>query len=198
MTVGDSMDKLAYMTPPFESEIRAQLIRVLSGALRQTPEPAQIRLPARDAHASFRPPQGADMLALCGLDFGSLYGALLMESVRAVNDWLLFDFSPAFCSALVDCVNRTLPKPEPADETHAQNRMRVLARHSGEGCPDLPACKRALVLALVAGESPAAYRRAEQAALTLFHTIPPRERGALLPQCGALGGALRRLLTHSR
>ena len=149
------MDKLAYMTPPFESEIRAQLIRVLGAALRQPPEPAQIRLPARDAHASFRPPQGSDAITLVTLDFGFLYGAPLLDSVRVVNGWLLFDFSPAFCSALVDCINRTLPEPTSEDETHAENRMRALARHSGEGCPDLTAFRRALVLALVAGESPA-------------------------------------------
>ena len=192
------MDKLAYMTPPYESEIRVQLVRVLGGALRQAPEAAQIRLPARDAHASFRPPQGADARALAALDFGTLYGAPLLQSVRVVNGWLLFDFSPAFCSALVDHINRTLPEPEHKDETHAENRMRVLTRHSGEGCPDSPVFRRALVLALVSGESPAAYRRAERAAQALFHTIPPRERVSLLPRCGALSGALWRLLTHSR
>ena len=186
------------MKPPYESEIRAQLVCVLGGALRQMPEDAQIRLPARDAHASFRPPQGADASALAALDFGSLYGAPLCDSVRVVNGWLLFDFSPAFCSAMVEHINRTLPEPTSEDETHAENRMRALARHSGEGCPDLTAFRRALVLALVAGESPAAYRKAERAALTLFHTIPARDRGALYTHCGALGGALWRLLTHSR
>ena len=186
------------MKPPYESEIRAQLVCVLGGALRQMPEDAQIRLPARDAHASFRPPQGVDAQALATLDFGSLYGAPLCDSVRVVNGWLLFDFSPAFCSAMVEHINRTLPEPVRTDETHAENRMRVLARHSGEGCPDLPAFHRALVLSLVAGESPAAYRKAEHAAQVLFHTIPPRERIALLPRSGALGGALWRLLTYSR
>ena len=99
---------------------------------------------------------------------------------------------------MVEHINRTLPEPVRTDETHAENRMRVLARHSGEGCPDLPAFHRALVLSLVAGERPAAYRKAEHAAQVLFHTIPPRERIALLPRSGALGGALWRLLTYSR
>lgn len=186
------------MKPPYESEIRAQLVCVLSGAFRQMPEDAQIRLPARDAHASFRPPQGADAQALAALNFGSLYGAPLLDSVRVVNGWLLFDFSPVFCSALVDHINRALPEPKSEDETHAENRMRVLARHSGEGCPDLTVFHRALVLSLIAGKSPAARRKAEFAAQALFHTIPPRERIALLPRCGALGGALWRLLAHSR
>ena len=192
------MDKLAYMTPPYESEIRAQLARVLSGALRQSPEPAQIRLPARDAHASFHPPQGVDASTLTTEDFGLLYGAPLLERVRLVNGWLLFDVSPAFCSALVDHICRTLPEPEPKDETPAINRMRVLARHGGAGCPDIPALQRALILSLVAHESPAAYRRAEAAAITLFHTIPPRDRMEPLSRCGALGGALWRMLTYSR
>ena len=190
------MDKLAYMTPPYESEIRAQIVSVLGGALGQSPEAARIRLPAKMAHASFRPPQGADANALAALNFGALYGAPLMNQVRVVNGWLLFDFSPAFCSALVDEINRTLPAPDATNETHAQNRMRALARHAGTGCPDVPAFHHALVLSLVAHESPAAYRRAERAALTLFHTIAPQDRPALLSRCGALGGALWRLLHH--
>jgi hypothetical protein len=190
------MDKLAYMTPPYESEIRAQLVRVLGGALGQPPEAARIRLPARMAHASFRPPMGADVNALAALDFGVLYGTPLVDQVRVVNGWLLFDFTPAFFSALVDEITRSLPAPDATNETHAQNRMRVLARHEGTGCPAVPAFHRALVLSLVAHESPAAYRRAEHAAKTLFHTIAPRERAALLSHCGALGGALWRLLLH--
>lgn len=195
LTASTRMDKLAYMTPPYESEIRTQIVSVLGGALGQTPEAARIRLPAKLAHASFRPPIGADLNALAALDFGALYGAPLVSSVRVVNGWLLFDFSPAFFSALVDEINRSLPAPDTTDETHAQNRMRVLARHEGTGCPDFPAFHRALVLSLVAHESPAAYRKAEHAAKTLFHTFAPRERAALFSHCGALGGALWRLLT---
>lgn len=186
------------MIPPYESEIRSQLVRVLGGALPQPPQAAQVRLPAREAHASFRPPQGTDARSLSTLDFGSLYGAPLVGSIRVVNGWLLFDFSPAFLSAMVDQIHRTLPAPQKEDETHAENRMRVLARHEGKGCPDLPALQRALVLALVAGESPAAYRRAERAALSLFHTLPPQKRIGLFPHCGAVGGALWRLLSYSR
>ena len=192
------MDKLAYMTPPYESDIRAQLVRVLGGALGQTPDAKRIRMPARGAHASYRPPEGTDVFALAALDFGSLYGARLVGAVGVVNGWLLFDFSPAFCSTLVDEINRSLPAPDATNETHAQNRMRVLARHEGTGCLDHPAFHRALMLSLVAHESPASYRRAEHAAETLFHTIPPRERPALIARSGALGGALLRLLTCSR
>ncbi len=185
------------MTPPYESEIRAQIVRVLGGALGQTPEAARIRLPAKMAHASFRPPMGTDVNALAALDFGALYSAPLVDSVRVVNGWLLFDFTTAFFNALVDEINRSLPEPDTTGETHAQNRMRVLARHEGTGCPDVTALHRALVLSLVAHESPAAYRRTEHAAKTLFHTIAPRERAALFSHCGALGGALWRLLSHA-
>jgi hypothetical protein len=105
------MDKLAYMTPPYESEIRAQLVSVLGGALGQSPEAARIRLPAKMAHASFRPPEGVDVFALAALAFGSLYGARLVGAVRVVNGWLLFDFSPDFFRALVE-------EPETATAHH--------------------------------------------------------------------------------
>ena len=184
------------MKPPFESDIRAQIRRVLGGALPDAPA-SRIHLPARDAHASVHLPQGADAAALAALDFGLLYGAQLVSSVREVNGWLLFTFSSAFFSALVDEIHRLLPAPESAFDSLAQNRMYVLSRHGGTGCPDHDAFHRALILATVAHESKAALARAEQAALTLFHTIPPRIRPALLSRCGALGGAILRLLACS-
>ena len=186
------------MKPLYESEIRARLAEKLGGALGETPAARSIRLPARDAHASVRPQQTAALSALVSLDYGRLYGAPLVARVREVSGWLLFDFSPAFFSALVDEVNLAMPEPEAADETHAENRMRVLSLHSGAGCPDLPAFHRALLLALAAHQSSAAYRQAERAARMLFHKISVRERPALLPQCGALGGAILRLLSSSR
>ena len=188
------MDKLAYMKPPYESEIRAQLVRVLGGALREAPDARSLRLPARDAHVSFRPPHGVDPGPLAALDFGALNGVPLVERVRVVNGWLLFDLSPAFFSALVDEINRSCPVPALAHDTHAENRMRLVCRHPGAGCPDIASFHRALMLALAAHESSAAYARAERAALSLFHEIPPRDRPALLSDCGALGGAMLRLL----
>ena len=183
------------MKPPFESEIRAQIRRVLGGALPNAPV-SRIHLPARDAHASVHLPQGADADALAALDYGSLYGAQLIESVRVVNGWLLFTFSPTFFDALVEEIRRLLPAPETAFDTLAQNRMYVLSRHDGTGCPDQDAFHRALILATVAHENKATLARAEQAALSLFHTIPPRIRPALFSRCGALGSAMLRLLAN--
>ena len=188
------MDKLAYMISPYESEIRARIAETLGTAL-ENPIPARsIHLPARNAHASVHPPQGKSTESLLRCDYGSLYGATLVESVRVVNGWLLLDFSPAFFSALVEEIDRSLPAPDTSGETHAQNRMRALSRHEGTGCPEIPSFKSALLLALTAHESAAAYRRAERAALKLFHDIPVRERPALFRQCGAFGGAILRLL----
>jgi len=186
------------MVPPYESEIRARLAEALERALGTAIDARRIRLPARAAHASFRPPQGAAPAPSAAPDCGPLYGAPLVERVRAVNGWLLFDLSPAFFSALVTEVNAALPAPETAGETHAENRMRALARHEGSGCPDHPAFHRALIEAVAAHESPAALRRAERAAKTLFHAVAPIERPALLSRCGALGGALWRLLFAAR
>ena len=181
------------MKPPFESEIRAQILRVLGGAALLPPA-ARVHLPARDAHASIRLPAGTSAQAVLALDFGALYGAQLVSSLRVVNGWLLFDFSPDFFCALVERVNQTLPLPSSDEGNHAINRMLSLQRHSGSGCPDHPAFHRALLLAVVASASSAARQKAERAAETLFHTIAPKDRPPLLPSCGALGGALARLL----
>ena len=188
------MDKLAYMIPPYESEICTRIAETLGTAL-ENPLPARsIHLPARNAHASVHPQRDGKIDRLLALDYGSLYGAKLVETTRVVNGWLLLDFSPAFFSALVDEINASVPAPDTSGETHAQNRMYVLSRHEGTGCPEIPSFYRALLLALTAHESAAAYRRAERAVLTLFHDIPARERPALFRQCGAFGGAILRLL----
>jgi hypothetical protein len=76
--------------------------------------------------------------------------------------------------------------------------MLTLARHGGTGCPDHPAFRRALLHAIAARNGAAAYRRATQAAETLFSTIPPLARPSYMSECGALGGALARLLSISR
>ena len=187
---------LNHMTSPYESEIRARITHALSAA-QAGAAVSRVHLPARDAHASVHVPAGADVSALLAIDDGSRYGAPLVSSVRLLNGWLLFTFSPEFFTALVDEINRTLPLPDETSETYAENRMRVLARHEGADCPNIHVFHRALALALVAHESAAARHRAERAALTLFHTIPPRERPALLARCGALGGAMLRLLSAS-
>ena len=185
------------MKPLYESELTAKLSRVLCAA-NIVAQNTRVHLPARDAHASVHVSAGLDASKVLSLDYGSLYGTPLVGSVRLVNGWLLFTFTQEFFSALVDEINRTLPLQDEKIETCAENRMRALARHEGTGCLDKAAFHRALMLALVAHESAAAYKRAERAALTLFHTIPPRERPALIARCGALGGAMLRLLSNSR
>lgn len=184
------------MTPPYESEIRAQITRALSAA-QPSAAVSRVHLPARDAHASVHAPAGLDASKLLSIDYGSLYGAPLVTYARLLNGWLLFSFPPEFFSALVDEINRTLPLQDEANETHAENRMRALARHEGADCPEEAAFYRALLFALTAHESAAARHRAERAALTLFHAIPARERPALLARCGAFGGAMLRLLSFS-
>lgn len=186
------------MVEPFDSEIRARMAEALGSAFGTIIAARRIHLPARAADASFRPPQGASPASVQPADFGALYGVPLVEQIRIVNGWLLFTFSGAFFDALAARVNETLPLPADDGGVYAVNRMLAIARHDGSGCPDVPAARRALLLAVTAHESRAAYRRATQAALTLFHNIPPRDRGALLSNSGALGGALARLLYQTR
>ena len=195
---GETCGYTCGMVPPFESEIRDCLAGTLGGVFGTAVAPRRIRLSARAADASFRPPQGASPASAEAADFEPLYGARLVERIRVVNGWLLFTFSHAFFDALTARVNETLPLPAHDGGVYAVNRMLALARHTSSGCPDFPAARRALLLGVSAHESRAAYGRAVQAALTLFHAVPPRERGACLSESGALGGALARLLFASR
>ena len=183
------------MESSFDNDMKAALAEALGSALGLVVDAEKIHMPARAAHASFRPPQGVAPDAACTADYGLLYGAQLVSQVRLVNGWLLFDFSPDFFSALVERVNQTLPLPSSDEGNHAINRMLALMRHSGSGCPDLASFHRTLILAVAAYSSRAAYHKAELATESLFHTIAPKDRPLLLPSCGALGGALARLLT---
>ncbi|MCE5190040.1 MAG: hypothetical protein LLF75_12790 [Eubacteriales bacterium] len=182
------------MISSFDREIRTQIAAALSGALGVAVETRSVRLPARQSDAGVSIPHGCDGARAQRADFGSLWGAPLVSSVHPFNGWLLFTFSDAFFDSLVARINASLPLPENDGGSRAVNRMLALGRHGGEGCPSVPALKRALLEALQAGRSPAAYRRAARAVETMFHTVPPRERPAILPRSGALGNALARLL----
>ncbi|MPM34495.1 hypothetical protein SDC9_81078 [bioreactor metagenome] len=186
------------MVPSFDNDMKAALAKALDHAPGFPVDAQKIRLPARAAHASYRPPQDVSPDAACPSHYGSLYGVPWVDRVRLVNGWMLFDFSPVFFSALVERINQTLPLPSSDEGSHGINRMLALARHSGSGCPDIPAFHRTLILAVAAVNSRAAYRRADLAVESLFHSIPPKERCLLLPSCGSLGGALARLLCASQ
>ncbi len=186
------------MIPSFDSDIRARLAEAVGAALGTTADARKIRLPARSADASFRPPQGVDPADALNVDFGLFWGAPLVAGVQVVNGWLLFQFSAAFYSALVSRINADLPLPAEDGGEHVINRMLALARHEGDGCPDLPAMHRALLFGIAAYQSSAARKKAVQAAESLFSSVSPRERPALLSRSGALGGALARLLFLAR
>ena len=186
------------MMPLFHRDIRIRLAEVLGDAFEVAVGERSIHLPARQADASVHVPSGCDPARALSADYGSLYGAPLVSSVRLHNGWLLFAFSDAFFSSLVEQANAVLALPADDGGNHAVNRLLALGRHDGEGCPPLPAFRRALLEAASANESIAAYHRAERAVETLFHPIPPRERPALMDCCGAYARALARLLASSR
>ena len=186
------------MMPSFDRDIRTRLAEALGGALGTAVGERAVRLPTRSADASAHLPPGFDPAPALSSDYGSLWGAPLVSGVRLENGWLLFTLSDALFDALVVQVNASLPLPENDGGEHALNRLLVLGRHGGEGCPALPPFRRALLDAICASQSPAAYRRAVRAAETLFHSIPPRERPALLDRSGAYARALARLLGSVR
>lgn len=186
------------MIPSFDRDIRIRLAETLGGALGAAVGECSIRLPARRADASAHLPLGCDPAHALRADYGSLYDAPLVSSVRLVNGWLLFDCTDALFSALVERVNASLPLPENDGGSHVVNRLLALGRHGGECCPALPPFRRAFLEAICANQSPAAFRRAVRAAETLFHAIPPRERPALMDRSGAYARALARLLVCIR
>ena len=186
------------MMPLFDREIRIRLAEALGGALGTAVSERAVRLPARSADASAHLPPGFDPVSALSADYGLLWGAPLVSNVRFENGWLLFTLSDALFDALVGQINATLPLPEDDDGEHALNRLLMLGRHGGEGCPALPSFRRALLDAICVNQSPAAYRRAVRAAETLFRPIPPRERPALLDCSGAYARALARRLGNVR
>jgi hypothetical protein len=179
-----------------ESEIRSCLAESVSRAAGLSFDASNVHLPARHAAASLRLPNDAPPF-LPETVFATLYGAEMIESCRLVNGWLLFELRDAFYNALTEHVNAELPPPESDLERHAINRMRVLARHGGTGCPNVRALQRALLLCVCAGKNRAALEKAEQAVSSMFRSIPPKNRPALFEQCGALGSACARLLFYA-
>ncbi|HWP21922.1 MAG TPA: hypothetical protein VN417_04180 [Candidatus Cryosericum sp.] len=181
------------MVNRFENEIRFSLAEAACGAYSFRFDASRLHLPARHAAASLRLPNGTPDSPAQAIS-ARLYGVELIESCRVVNGWLLFELSRAFYDALTEQVNAELPPPASDLGRHALNRMLVLARHEGTGCPNIAALQRALLLCVCAGKSPASLLRAERATRTLFHSIEPNQRPALLNASGALGNACARLL----
>lgn len=180
-----------------ESEIRAAIAGTLSRASGLCFDPGGVHIPARHAAASVHLPIGPAAFAVSPADFPALFGAPLVSGCRTVNGWLLLDFTDLFYDALVRRTIKSLPDADFGIRDPAINRMLVLARHGGSGCPRVPSLQRALLLALSAQKSAAAFRRASRAAETMLHALSPRERPALLDKCGALGNALARLLSYA-
>jgi len=180
------------MSQTLENEIRSALSASVVFPDGTHPSDAAFCMPARHAAASLRPPPGT--LASCAPAAG-FHGAPLLQDARMAGGWMLFDFSGAFYDALTQRALETLPAAGYAMQDHAINRMFVLSRHGGGGCPRVPSVQRALLLCVLAHQSAAAYARAAHAVKSMLYSVPPRERPALMETCGALGGACARLLS---
>ena len=130
-------------------------------------------------------------------DFPRLFGAPLLSSLARQGDWVLGELSDAFYSACIDEIRTVLPPVWEDDGRLVQNRLLLLASHSGEGCPVVPAVQRTLLLCLCAADSFGACFRAEQACLGMLHDLPPRDRTDVLCQIGPLADACARLLKNA-
>lgn len=182
------------MSRTLENEIRGALSSAALSAGVCLPA-AAFRIPARGADAGARLPDGA---TLSREPEAVLFGAPLVKRTRVTGGWLLVDFSGAFYDALALQALETIPAVQDAAQEHAVNRMLVLSRHGGSGCPRVVSLQRALLLCTLAHQGGAACARAERAAETMLHAVPPRERPALIETCGALGGACAKLLSSAK
>lgn len=190
------------MKPEFHTQLAAALAAGLTRALGEPVPASAVRLPARHAAAScavLSRACHAQALAAQLTDaretlFPPVCGVQPVACVQAENGWLLFTLRDEFYTAAVRCVQAALPRAADDCGCHVLNRMRALARFGGTDCPSEPRIQRALLLTLLAPDSPARFRAAQRALLTLSHDRPPRERQALLLRCGGVGDAAARLL----
>ncbi len=157
-----------------------------------------VHLPSRNSAASVHIPYRLPMRKFSADIFPSAFGVPLVSSCRTVDSWLLIDFCDSFYDALVERVCAMLPAADADTESHVVNKLNALARHDGSGCPRVPSFQRALLLSLAAQKGLGAHALAYRACETMLHSVPPRERPALLEQSGALGDALSRLLYSAK
>lgn len=186
------------MKHTLDKEIRHILADALSHEAGVEFDADSVHLPSRNSAASAHIPYRLPVREFSANIFPPAFGTPFVSSCRTVGGWLLIDFYDSFYDILVERVRAVLPAADTGTESHAVNKLNALARHGGSGCPHIFSLQRALLLALTAQKSPGAYAIAYRACETMLHSVPPRERPALLEQSGALGDALSRLLSSAK
>ena len=153
-----------------------------------------VRIPSREA----------DVSCPCFVNGGpdvqqtvrELENSLIPEvaGIREKNGWLLMDLSPQFYDSAVRSLAET--EGRVVTETYCYQKMRMLTRYPGKGCPCNRDVQRALLLALVASEEPsgAHLEQAERALLTMAYPTEPEKRTELLSCCGDVARAAINLL----
>lgn len=181
--------------------LRESIARGVSLALGREIGPERVRVPARGAEAGLALWEPADLAAWHARGetvtpselFNAVCGADAILSLREENGWLLFGLSDAFYDALIAWA-RELPLPKDDMGSLALNRMLVLKRHGGVGCPHAGSIRNALWLTACAYEGLTALSRAEEALLSMWDGIVPAERAEIMNGCGEMADAACRLL----
>lgn len=155
--------------------------------------PEQIRLPGKRYAAGFYDPEGRLPDDCAG---GELLGVPLVQAVVHQGNWACFTLTDVFYARCVAYVQERLPLPEEDGNCFILNRMLALSRKGGTGCGCPPEGKvqRALWLLLGGEESPAIRRAGEEAFLSMTLHLPPRNRQALLNECGDMADACARMI----
>lgn len=197
--------------------VRENLARGIGKAFAFSPDEIHIQCPGRGCGAVCAIPliknidaqQAADTLNKRSSEyFGTLFCVPFVETVRAENGHLLFDFTADFYTAAMAHTLETyppvpdLPIPENRVE-YALWRMRMLSRKGEHACPNDSSVQAALFLALGIPERANDERLMRlrltdtaEAVLSMSHHLPPAERPALLNRCGSVAEAVQRLLHY--
>lgn len=134
------------------------------------------------------------------------YGEPLIDSIFCSRGHLCFVLTKRFYNAAVKRVIASYPLPplipNPSGAAqYACDRMLMLARKSGSGCPDNPPARRALWLAFGIPEAAGCPRRlrsrlneAAEALLAFPRSVAPRMRPHLANESGEAAGCAARLL----
>lgn len=177
-------------------ELLEALAQGLNDALFLALDAKRIRMPSRDADASAYLPDASRALPPCAC-MPDVFGTPPLAAWEKRNDRLLMTFSDALMDAIVTRVNETLPSAQNGYDDPVLSRMLLLSRHTGEGCPPDPAFRRALLYTLSACGKEGAMRHAKAALWRVFAAVPPRQRVAMLPLCGAYGDACARMIAYT-
>ena len=158
--------------------------------------PEKLSLLPEKADISFCTGVHTDTQALAGILDAKKAGFPVPEGISRVTSdgiWILVEFGEGFYRKILHSYAKPLAR-ETVLDSYALQRMKMLARYPAHSCPENPAVRRALYLALIAGETGKRREEAERNLLEMCSSVPPEKRQELCRTCGDVARAAIELL----